>query len=85
MSKICPIGCICDKIGAVAFTIARSCWDVMLILVKASPRLLCLEWCLFRLSVWLLCLMLNLDRQAWQAKTAQAHDVREDKNYLVQV
>lgn len=64
--------------------IAGSLWAVMLILVRAGLGLRSLERCLVRLATRLLYVMLDLDRQACQAETAQADDAGEDKNYPTQ-
>jgi len=61
--------------------IAGSLWATTLILVRAGLGLRLLEQCLVRLAIRLLCAILNLDRQACQAATAQADDAGEDKNY----
>lgn len=60
---------------------AGSLRAAMPMLAKAGPGLRSLEGCLVTLAGRPLCLMLNLDRQACQAETAQADDAGEDKNY----
>lgn len=63
---------------------AGSLRAAMAMLAKAGPGLRSLEGCLVTLAGRPLCLMLNLDRQACQAETAQADDAGEDKNYPLQ-